>query len=166
MRVRSITLNQGPENQGPENQGPENQGPERGQRASIWSVPEDWQRWYLALFNIQILCLLGLVCWHEFATAPDGAGAIDILIAVGSSMAGLIILVAAESILLTDVTKMLFTMISDRYLKRQHAKGIAEGSAATQQKWEEWNKRRLAAEAAGEEFIELPPAPPNSNGSG
>lgn len=28
-------------------------------------------------------------------------------------MAGLIILVAAESIFLTDVTKMLFTMISD-----------------------------------------------------
>ena len=142
------------------------QEPESGQRVTIWSVPEDWQKWYLALFNIQILCLLGLVCWHEVATTPDGAEAIDILIAVGSSMAGLIILVAAESIFLTDVTKMLFTMISDRYLKRQRAKGIAEGSAATQLRWEEWNERRLAAEAAGEEFAEPPPSPPNSNGSG
>ena len=75
-----------------------NQELERGQRVAIWSVPEDWQKWYLALFNIQILCLLGLVCWHEVAKAPDSAGAIDILIAIGTSMAGLIILVAAESI--------------------------------------------------------------------
>jgi hypothetical protein len=57
--------------------------------------------------------LLRVVSWHEVAGDPGGAGAIDILIAVGTSMAGLIILVAAESIFLTDVTKMLFTMISD-----------------------------------------------------
>ena len=77
-------------------------------------------------------------------------------------MAGLIILVAAESIFLTDVTKMLFTMISDRYLKRQRAKGRVE----THEKWEEWNERRMAAEAAGEAFTEPLPSHPNSNGSG
>ena len=141
-----------------------------GQRVTIWSVPEDWQRWYLALFNIQILCLLGVVCWHEVATAPGSAGAIDVLVSVGSSMAGLIILVAAESIFLTDVTKMLFTMISDRYLRRQHAKGVAEGltegRTEERQRWLEWNERRMAAEAAGEEFTDPPPSPPNSNGSG
>ena len=145
-----------------------NQGLERGQRASIWSVPEDWQKWYLALFNIQILCLLGLVCWHEVATAPADIGAIDVLIAVGSSMAGLIILVAAESIFLTDVTKMLFTMISDRYLQRQRTRGREEGHTQgfveAHEKWEEWNERRLAAEAAGEDFSEPPPSHPDSNG--
>ena len=143
---------------------------ESGHRVTIWSVPEDWQRWYLALFNIQILCLLGVVCWHEVATAPDSAGAIDVLVSVGSSMAGLIILVAAESIFLKDVTKMLFTMISDRYLRRQHAKGVAEGltegRTEERQRWLEWNERRMAAEAAGEEFTDPPPSPPNSNGSG
>ena len=137
-----------------------NQETERGQRVTIWSVSEDWQKWYLALFNIQILCLLGLVCWHEVATAPADTGAIDVLIAVGSSMAGLIILVAAESIFLTDVTKMLFTMISDRYLRRERAKGRAE----ERQRWEEWNERRLVAEAAGEDFSEPPPSHPDSNG--
>ena len=133
-------------------------------------MPEDWQKWYLALFNIQILCLLGVVCWHEVVTAPDGAGPIDILIAVGSSMAGLVILVAAESILLTDVTKMLFTMISEKYLKRQreqgHAEGHAEGLTEERQRWVEWNERRVAAEAAGEEFTEPPPSLANSNGRG
>ena len=120
-----------------------------------------WQKWYLALFNIQILCLLGVVSWHEVVTAPDGAGPIDILIAVGSSMAGLVILVAAESILLTDVTKMLFTMISEKYLKRQRERGQAE----ERRRWVEWNERRMAAEVAGEDFDE-PPPPINSNGTG
>ena len=98
--------------------------------------------------------------------APDGTGAIDVLIAVGSSMAGLIILVAAESIFLTDVTKMLFTMISEKYLKRQREQGHAEGLAEERQRWEEWNERRMAAEAASEEFSEPPPSLPRSNGSG
>lgn len=141
---------------------------ERGQRASIWSVPEDWQKWYLALFNIQILCLLGLVCWHEVATAPADTGAIDVLIAVGSSMAGLIILVAAESIFLTDVTKMLFTVISEKYLNRREKigeeRGRTEGLAEERQRWVEWNERRVAAEAAGEMFDE--PAPPQINSNG
>ena len=56
---------------------------------------------------------------------------------------------------------MLFTMISDRYLRRERARGRAEEHL----RWEEWNRRRLAAEAAGEEFAEPPPSPPNSNGS-
>ena len=136
------------------------------QRVAIWSVPEDWQKWYLALFNLQILCLLGLVSWHEVATAADSDGPIDILIAIGSSMAGLIIVVAAESIFLTDVTKMLFTIISDKFLKRQYSKGSLEGSLETHKKWEEWNERRMAAQASGEEFTEPPPPPVNSNGSG
>ena len=138
---------------------------EEEQRVSIWSVPKDWQIWYLALFNIQILCLLGVVCWHEVATAPDGEGPIDILIAVGTSMAGLIILVAAESIFLTDVTKMLFTMISEKYLKRRREQGHAEGLAEERQRWVEWNERRMAAEAAGEEFTEPPPSHLSTNGS-
>jgi hypothetical protein len=138
-----------------------NQEPERDQRVTIWSVPEDWQKWYLALFNIQILCLLGLVSWHEVATAAKADGPMDVLIAIGSSMAGLVVVVAAESIFLTDATKMLFTMISDRYLKRECAKGRAE----ERQVWMEWNERRKAAEAAGEKFTELEPPPSNSNGS-
>lgn len=119
-----------------------------------------WQKWYLALFNIQILCLLAVVCWHEVVTAPDGSGPIDILIAVGSSMAGLVILVAAESIFLTDVTKMLFTMISEKYLKRQRERGQAE----ERRRWVEWNERRMAAKEAGQPFDEPPPSHPNSNG--
>ena len=138
----------------------------RDNRTTIWSVPRDWQAWYLALFNVQIICLLGLVAWHEVATAEQTDGLLDITIAIGTSMAGLIILVAAESIFLTDVTKMLFTMISDRYLRRQRARGREEGRVEERRRWEEWNERRMAAEAAGEEFREPPPSLPGGNGSG
>ena len=127
-------------------------------------MPRDWQAWYLALFNVQTICLLGLVTWHEVVSAGSNDGLLDIAIAIGTSMAGLIILVAAESIFLTDVTKMLFTMISDRYLQRQRARGREEGFAEAQEKWEEWNERRLAAEAAGEDFTEPSPSRLGSNG--
>ena len=147
-----------------------NQEPESEQRVSIWSVPKDWQTWYLALFNIQILCLLGLVSWHEVVTAQNTDGPLDTLIAVGTSMAGLVILVAAESIFLTDVTKMLFTMISEKYLNRREKigeeRGRAEGLAEERGRWVEWNERRMAAEAAAEQFDEPPPSHSNVNGSG
>ena len=66
---------------------------------------------------------------------------------------------------------MLFTMISDRYLRRERAKGRAEGVTEGRvlgfteayERWEEWNRRRIAAEATGEEFDEPPPIMPNSN---
>ena len=146
-----------------------NQQPETEQRVSIWSVPKDWQVWYLVIFDFQVLFLMGLISWHEMASAPVADGPVDILKAIGTSMAPLIVLVAAESIFLTDVSKMLFTVISEKYLKRRraegHAEGLAEGHAKERQKWEGWNERRLAAEAAGEEFTEPPPLPFNSNGS-
>ena len=141
--------------------------------------------WYLALFNIQTLCLTGLVSWYRVSTAPQGADPVDILIAIGASMAGLVILTAAESIFLTDISKMLFAIISDKYLKRQRAKGREEGLAQgieqgieqgikegrargfveAHKKWTDWYERKMKAEAAGEDFDEPPPSYPNSNGS-
>lgn len=37
------------------------------------------------------------------------------------------------------------------------AEGIAEGKAEERELWIDWNKRRLEAEAKGEEFTENPP---------
>ena len=36
--------------------------------------------------------------------------------------------------------------------------GIAQGSAQTNEKWQEWNRRRLEADAAGRSFTEPPPS--------
>ena len=93
-------------------------------------------------------------------------------------MAGLVILTAAESIFLTDVTKMLFTIISDKYLKRQRTigreEGLAEGIgqgidlgiAKAHRRWVDWYDRKTKADAAGEDFNEPPPSYPDSGGSG
>ena len=40
--------------------------------------------------------------------------------------------------------------------------GRTAGRAAVQQRWQEWNARRLAAKSAGAEFTEPPPGPPTA----
>ena len=73
---------------------------------------------------------------------------------------------------------MLFTIISDKYLKRQRAKGkeeglaegieqgigqgLAIGVAQTHRKWVDWYERKMRAEAAREDFDEPPPSYPDS----
>ena len=42
------------------------------------------------------------------------------------------------------------------------SEGIAEGLAQANKKWQEWNRRRLEAEAAGHPFTEPPPSDPLS----
>ena len=60
-------------------------------------------------------------------------------------------------------------LISERYKERRYqegmakglaegeVKGLAEGAAKMARKWQDWNNRRLAAEARGEQFDEPPP---------
>ena len=50
-------------------------------------------------------------------------------------------------------------MLSERYLKRRYEEGQAEERKA----WEGWNRRRIAAKEAGEEFNEPPPSGQNGN---
>ncbi len=64
-----------------------------------------------------------------------------------------VILIAAESFILTEVA----VMISERYLEKR----FRDGQAAQHQRWVEWNNRRIAAEAAGEPLDEPPPRPPS-----
>ena len=39
------------------------------------------------------------------------------------------------------------------------AKGDARGEARTHRLWQEWNRRRMAAEAESRQFTEPPPSP-------
>ncbi len=81
-------------------------------------------------------------------------------------MSGLILLVAADSIFITDIIKMLFTLISEKYLNRREKRGRAEGSAEERKRWVGWNERRLDAESKGEEFTEPPPSRLMDDGNG
>ena len=51
-------------------------------------------------------------------------------------------------------------MLAESFLKRRYEAGLQDGRAEGREilrRWEEWNRRRLAAEARGERFEEPPP---------
>ena len=198
-------------------------------RESIWSVPAGWLRLYLALFVIETSVCLGLVIWHEIAARAPGDNFVAVLIAVGGSMAPLILTIATANVGLVEVTYMLDRLIGERYRQHRYRVGrreamaeaeqavaeaeqavaeaeqaVAEAEQAVaearqeaaevrqevaevrqeaqqevaearqearqeaqqeaQQRLDEWNNRRLAAQAAGEPFTEPPPSLYSPNG--
>ena len=141
---------------------------EQKPRESIWSVPAGWLRIYLTLFVIETSVGLGLVIWHEITTREPGDNFAAVLIAVGGSMAPLILTIATANIGLVEVTYMLDRLIGERY--RQHRynvgrrEGHSEGAAEMHHLWEEWFERFCAAQEAGEEFSDPPPPRPHPNG--
>ena len=176
---------------------PEPQEPQEP-REAIWSVPAGWLRLYLALFVIETSVCLGLVIWHEVTARAPGDNFVAVLIAVGGSMAPLILTIATANIGLVEVTYMLDRLIGERYRQHRYRVGrreaMAEAEQATQQavaearqeaqqavaearqearqeaqqeaqqRLDEWNNRRLAAQAAGEPFTEPPPSLYSPNG--
>ena len=123
----------------------------RAERTAIWSVPEGWQTWFFILFSVQLLSLTGFVVWYEVSlNAADSWP--ETILAIGRGASPFVILIAAESFILTEVAEM----ISERYLEKRYR----DGRADEYQRWVEWNNRRLAAEAAGEPFDEPPPSQP------
>ena len=57
-----------------------------------------------------------------------------------------------------------FAMIAADYFRRKYLEPLKEkqreeGSQRTQRLWEEWNERRMKAEADGVPFSEPPPSP-------
>ena len=188
-------------------------------RESIWSVPAGWLRIYLALFVIETSVCLGLVVWHEIAARAPGDNFVAVLIAVGGSMAPLILTIATANVGLVEVTYMLDRLIGERYRQHRYRVGRREATAEArqevaearqevaevrqeaqqavaevrqeaqqavaearqeaqqavaearqeaqqeaQQRLDEWNNRRLAAQAAGEPFTEPPPSLYSPNG--
>ena len=47
-------------------------------------------------------------------------------------------------------------------LAQGKAEGVEEGRAVAHHQWQEWNARRMEAEAKGEPFNEPPPMPPEN----
>ena len=148
---------------------------EQKPRESIWSVPAGWLRIYLTLFVIETSVCLGLIIWHEITTREPGDNFAAVLIAVGGSMAPLILTIATANVGLVEVTYMLDRLIGERYRQHRYKVGrreaeaeaqqaMAEAQAKAQRRLDEWNARRLAAQAAGEPFTEPPPSLYSPNG--
>ena len=127
-------------------------------RESIWTVPRVWRGLYFALFSVQVIVCTGLVIWYEAFLIP-GDGALETFMAVGRGAAPFVLLVATETVILVEA---LF-MLSEWFLERRYRRGRAEGSVEEYRRWEDWNNRRLAAEAEGRPFDEPPPSLPNGD---
>ena len=94
----------------------------------------------------------------------------DTFFAIGQGTGWFIVPITAITFVLTELS----FMFSEEFLRKRFergkeegkAVGLAQGFVEAWVQWETWNKRRIAAEAAGEKFDEPPPPPPrNVNGN-
>ena len=132
-------------------------------RDAIWSVPADWRETYFILFTIQITICLGLVIWHEVSNRDISDNFVAVLLAVSRSMAPVVVTIAAETVIIVEVLRML----SERYLARRFKQGLergqAEGQAREEKKWEEWVKQLIESGQLPADVV-LPPSEPDKNG--
>lgn len=155
-----------------QNAGTERPDDERGRqqskedRESIWSIPAKYKRWYFGLFTAQVI--IAAVWMIRTAIADDTLPGIpEKILFVWQGMAPMAISSAAFSLVLIDTwaTSMVIASWLEETLEKRRQRQIRaaedrarnEGGKAVQQKWEEWNQRREAAAAAGEDFDESPP---------
>lgn len=135
-------------------------------RVSVTSVPERWRELYLAIFSVQTLALLGLAIWYEIFVVTDDTWP-ETIFAIARNVGPGVAAIMAESII---VTEGLFMVLFGGILRRREerrveeaetrgrSQGRAEGLAQANENWEEWNQRRLEAEAEGRPFTEPPPS--------
>ena len=104
--------------------------------------------WFLFLFLLQFCIYTGILTYYQHVV--NGRDGLSTFVAVLGGMPGIIALSTASTIVFLEGLEML----SERYLKRRYEEGRAEERKA----WEDWNRRRVEAEEAGEKFNEPPPS--------
>ena len=134
-------------------------------RESIWSVPARWQTIYFTLFNVCFVAGMALTVSHECCLDRSSDGVVKSLLDIIQGGAAAAIFAAAIALVVTEGWTMLSTMLStvlvrktEEYLAKRYEQGRAEARAETLAEVEEWNRRRLAAEARGEPFDEPLPS--------
>ena len=138
-------------------------------RESIWSISPRWKTAYFLLFSIQSLVGTGLLSWYEIAHRTEDS-AVETVLAIISRMAEVGVAAAVATVVTTEVAQNV--MVTGEYLRQKLVKPLkekqrAEGRKENHAAWEEWNRRRMAAESKGEPFDEAPPSlgQNSSNGS-
>ena len=140
---------------------------EEQKRESVWSVAARWVPWCLALI---FLLTIGWTAFVARTLAAHGDYASNSLLAVDTAeksgpAAPLILLLAVCLVSLADSMEGVI-VVTKRYLdsklvepiRRQlREEGLEEGREQERQRWEDWNSRRLEAEAKGVPFDEPTP---------
>ena len=147
---------------------------EERKRESVWNVAARWVPWCLALI---FLLTIGWTAFVARTLEAHGNYASASLLAVDTAeksgpAAPLILLLAVCLVSLIDslegsivVTKRYLDSKLVEPIRRQlREEGEAIGREHERQRWEEWNSRRLEAEARGETFAEPPPGSGSAEG--
>ncbi len=157
------------------------------ERSSIWSVPRPFIRLYLVLFTIQAGWLLSIIVRDVLENHGSGRWetiAYETLRGLSQPGVGVAItsLLVVEGISYVMVMYNLWMDLLVRPIVKWHerrgeargiaigeargvargeaigeARGVAIGEARVSQQWEDWNRRRIDAEARGEAFTQPPP---------
>ena len=119
--------------------------------------------WFLGVFLVQYIGGLALIYW--LGLRMDRLT----LLEAAALATALIIMSTAHAVVIVEG----IAMLAESFLKRRYEAGLQEGREAGReegrdegiqagrremlQRWQEWNRRRMAAEARGERFEEPPP---------
>ena len=137
------------------------------ERVPIWGIPGLWTWSYYGLFGIQIVIVSCTVIWHEIKSVSQDSP-YETYTAIYHNISPSVIAITAQTLVIILALEGL-RMLAERYLKKRYAEGKAEGRAEGEAEGEkaahslyppeirEWNRRRLEAEAKGEDFNEPPP---------
>ena len=139
-------------------------------RVSVMSVHERWWYAYLVAFFVQMASWTIMVAWDE-AVRGNHAAVVEYIRVVGEGSSPMVQMFVLNSIIMIESGRLIMVLaqgIADRLRERREnfraeliaegiAEGKAEGKAELAAKVADWNKRRLEAEARGEEFDEPPP---------
>ena len=148
-----------------------------GERESIWTIPAKLKRWYFALFSIQVV--IAAVWLVRTAIVDESRNGIpDIFTYLWLNMAPAAVSSATFALVIVDTAygiMVLSTWLEDELKKRRQRQIQAAVETAVEKavektrneqreavrqfrgKLRDWNQRREAAVAAGEEFHEPPP---------
>ena len=154
------------------------------ERAAIWSIPIGWRLLYLLLFSTQFIALSAFVAWYEIAVNTADTWP-QTIIAIGNGISPWVIVIVADSAIITEATMLVSQYLIEKYHNKRRREGVEEGikigeergikvgeergikvgeergvkvgREERQQQWEEWNRRRMEAEAANQPFTEPPP---------
>ena len=141
----------------------ENKGMDDG-RESIWSVPKRFKSVYFPLFYLLGIIGISWSVWYEVSRIASGQSYQDVANAVVQKIPAVLMGAAFTSLVITEAVMVLAGILED-YYKRRDAKAKAQVEAYVHQIWSDWNRRRLEAEARGEDFDEPPPSFSAQNGA-
>ena len=152
--------------------------PQLEDRESIWSIQKKDAKAFFLLVSVlwtAALVYIGYTtlnqptaAWNNLAAEPgrqwwQNAGDFAIVVLgdftnVGIGTAIVAMLLTRPATITVEIFMSLYQAMVNRFVIPVIEAHKAEGRAETQAKWEEWNKRRMEAEAKGVPFDEPPPS--------